>query len=227
MSIYDATLNYTIIPQLDPLQPSTKNDSSTIDENYDGYIYCEAIQEDKNTNKTYAENSIKYDSTGNYVLSKTNRAGFMQSYKRDANGNITSFTDGEENVKTFGYDVNGKLLSTKSEDVSNEYAYNTYGNISSITHNGFAYEFNYDVFNQLVSTKIGNVKVINNTYDDFGNITETAYSNGDYIKYSYDLYGNITQIEGENGTLASIVYNKKGLVSKVVDYQNDTTDYYY
>lgn len=59
----------------------------------------------------------------------------MQSYKRDANGNITSFTDGEENVKTFGYDVNGKLLSTKSEDVSNEYAYNTYGNISSITHN--------------------------------------------------------------------------------------------
>lgn len=227
MSIYDATLNYTIIPQLDPLQPSTKNDSSTIDENYDGYIYCEAIQEDKNTNKTYAENSIKYDSTGNYVLSKTNRAGFMQSYKRDANGNITSFTDGEENVKTFGYDVNGKLLSTKSEDVSNEYAYNTYGNISSITHNGFAYEFNYDVFNQLVSTKIGNVKVINNTYDDFGNITETAYSNGDYIKYSYDLYGNITQIEGENGTLASIVYNKKGLVSKIVDYQNDTTDYYY
>lgn len=227
MSIYDATLNYTIIPQLDPLQPSTKNDSSTIDENYDGYIYCEAIQQDKNTNKTYAENSIKYDSTGNYVLSKTNRAGFMQSYKRDANGNITSFTDGEENVKTFRYDVNGKLLSTKSEDVSNEYAYNTYGNISSITHNGFAYEFNYDVFNQLVSTKIGNVKVINNTYDDFGNITKTAYSNGDYIKYSYDLYGNITQIEGENGTLASIVYNKKGLVSKVIDYQNDTTDYYY
>ena len=70
-------------------------------ENYDGYIYCEAIQEDKNTNKTYAENSIKYDSTGNYVLSKTNRAGFMQSYKRDANGNITSFTDGEENCKNF------------------------------------------------------------------------------------------------------------------------------
>ena len=100
----------------------------------------------------------------------------------------------------------------KCEDVSNEYAYNTYGNISSITHNGFAYEFNYDVFNQLVSTKIGNVKVINNTYDDFGNITETAYSNGDYIKYSYDLYGNITQIEGENGTLASIVYNKKGFL---------------
>ena len=66
-----------IIPQLDPLQPSTKHDSSTIDENYDGYIDCEAIQEDKNTNKTYAENSIKYDSTGNYVLSKTNRAGFM------------------------------------------------------------------------------------------------------------------------------------------------------
>lgn len=43
----------------------------------------------------------------------------------------------------------------------------------------------------------------------------------------YDSYDRIVRIKGESGVLSMFVYNKKGLVSKVIDSQNNRTIYYY
>lgn len=60
-----------------------------------------------------------------------------------------------------------------------------------------------------------------------GLLKKTIYANGDYLEYMYDTYDRIVRIKGESGVLSMFVYNKKGLVSKVIDSQNNRTIYYY
>ena len=118
-------------------------------------------------------------------------------------------------------------MSIKNGTSGNDYSYTGSGSVSKITHNGFSYSFNYDVFYNLVSTKIGNVAITSNTYDSNGNLAKTTYANGDYFEYTYDDYGNISVITGETGKIAEMIYNKQGLVTKAVDYSSGETSYYY
>lgn len=79
-----------------------------------------------------------------------------------------------------------------------------------------------------MSTYVGNVAISTSTYSaNNGNLTKTTYANGDCIQYTYDNYDNITKITGETGIIAEFIYNKKGLVSKAVDYSSGRTTYYY
>ena len=173
------------------------------------------------------QTSSEYDSTGNYVTSETNEQGSTTKYAYDTNGNKTAVTDGNGNVTNYTYDTNGNVLSIKNGTSGNDYSYTGSGSVSKITHNGFSYSFNYDVFYNLVSTKIGNVTVASHTYDSNGNLTKTAFANGDYFEYTYDDYGNIFLITGETDKIAEMIYNKQGLVTKAVDYSNGETSYYY
>lgn len=173
------------------------------------------------------QTSSEYDSTGNYVTSETNEQGSTTQYVYDVNGNVTSITDADDNVTSYAYDSSGNLTSVKNGDSENLYTYSGLGSVSKITHNGFDYSFNYDVFYNLVSTKIGNVTVASHTYDSNGNLTKTAYANGDYLEYAYDNYGNISVITGETGKIAEMIYNKQGLVTKAVEYSSGETSYYY
>ena len=187
----------------------------------------EVLSESIDKSKPYMQTSSEYDSTGNYVTSETNEQGSTTKYSYDANGNKTAVTDGNGNVTNYTYDTNGNVLSIKNGTSGNDYSYTGSGSVSKITHNGFSYSFNYDVFYNLLSTKIGNVAITSNTYDSNGNLAKTTYANGDYFEYTYDDYGNITLITGETGKIAEMIYNKQGLVTKAVDYSSGETSYYY
>lgn len=185
------------------------------------------MSESVDKTKPFMQTSLEYDSTGNYVTSETNEQGSTTHYVYDVNGNVTSITDADDNVTSYAYDSSGNLTSVKNGDSENSYTYSGLASVSKITHNGFDYSFNYDVFYNLVSTKIGNVTVASHTYDSNGNLTKTAYANGDYLEYAYDNYGNISVITGETGKIAEMIYNKQGLVTKAVDYSSGETSYYY
>ncbi|WP_417141575.1 RHS repeat domain-containing protein [Ruminococcus bromii] len=205
---------------------SAGNDSDD-DTEVDNYVDYEVLSESVDKTKPFMQTSSEYDSTGNYVTAETNEQGSTTHYVYDANGNVTSVTDADENVTSYAYDSSGNLTSVKSGDSENSYTYSGLGSVSKITHNGFDYSFNYDVFYNLVSTKIGNVTVASHIYDSNGNLTKTAYANGDYLEYAYDNYGNISVITGETGKIAEMIYNKQGLVTKAVDYSSGETSYYY
>ena len=234
MMVTNAELNILATGYVTKQSEDSKDDSSVSagnesddDTEVDDYVDYEVLSESVDKTKPFMQTSSEYDSTGNYVTAETNEQGSTTQYVYDVNGNVTSITDADDNVTSYAYDSSGNLISVKNGDSENSYTYSGLGSVSKITHNGFDYSFNYDVFYNLVSTKIGNVTVASHTYDSNGNLTKTAYANGDYLEYAYDNYGNISVITGETGKIAEMIYNKQGLVTKAVDYSSGETSYYY
>ena len=221
MIVYNAELNISSVTK----QPAITSDNNK--KAFDSAIAEEIMSENIDKSRPYMQTSSEYDDTGNYMTSKMNFQGSTTQYAYDVNGNVTSVTDSDDNVTSYTYDSSGNLASVKNGDSENSYTYSGLGSVSKITHNGFDYSFNYDVFYNLVSTKIGNVTVASHTYDSNGNLTKTAYANSDYLEYAYDNYGNISVITGETGKIAEMIYNKQGLVTKAVDYSSGETSYYY
>ena len=219
MTVDNAEVNISPLIQSSEDSKNETSEKEAVDE--------EVLSESIDKSKPYMQTSSEYDNTGNYVTSETNEQGSTTKYAYDANGNKTAVTDGNGNVTNYTYDTNGNVLSIKNGTSGNDYSYTGSGYVSKITHNGFSYSFNYDVFYNLVSTRIGNVAITSNTYDSNGNLTKTAYANGDYLEYAYDNYGNISVITGETGKIAEMIYNKQGLVTKAVDYSSGETSYYY
>ena len=234
MTVTNAELNVLATGYVTKQSEDSKDDSSVSagnesddDTEVDNYVDYEVLSESVDKTKPFMQTSSEYDSTGNYVTAETNEQGSTTKYAYDVNGNVTSVTDADDNVTSYAYDSSGNLISVKNGDSENSYTYSGLGSVSKITHNGFDYSFNYDVFYNLVSTKIGNVTVASHAYDSNGNLTKTAYANGDYLEYAYDNYGNISVITGETGKIAEMIYNKQGLVTKAVDYSSGETAYYY
>ena len=234
MTVTNAELNILAMGYVTKQSEDSKDDSSVSagndsdnDTEVDDYVDYEVLSESVDKTKPFMQTSSEYDSTGNYVTAETNEQGSTTHYVYDVNGNVTSITDADDNVTSYAYDSSGNLTSVKNGDSENSYTYSGLGSVSKITHNGFSYSFNYDVFYNLVSTKIGNVAITSNTYDSNGNLAKTTYANGDYFEYTYDDYGNISVITGETGKIAEMIYNKQGLVTKAVDYSSGETSYYY
>ena len=234
MTVTNAELNILATGYVTKQSEDSKDDSSVgagndsdNDTEVDNYVDYEVLSESVDKTKPFMQTSSEYDSTGNYVTAETNEQGSTTHYVYDVNGDVTSVTDSDDNVTSYTYDSSDNLTSVKNGDSENLYTYSGVGSISKITHNGFDYSFNYDIFYNLVSTKIGNVTVASHTYDSDGNLTKTAYANGDFLEYAYDNYGNISVITGETGKIAEMIYNKQGLVTKAVDYSSGETSYYY
>ena len=219
MTVDNAEVNISPLIQSSEDSKNETSEKEAVDE--------EVLSESIDKSKPYMQTSSEYDSTGNYVTSETNEQGSTTKYAYDTNGNKTAVTDGNGNVTNYTYDTNGNVLSIKNGTSGNDYSYTGSGSVSKITHNGFSYSFNYDVFYNLLSTKIGNVAITSNTYNSNGNLAKTTYANGDYFEYTYDDYGNISLITGETGKIAEMIYNKQGLVTKAVDYSSGETSYYY
>ena len=183
------------------------------------------------SSKPHITTSTTYNSTGNYITSETDSRGKTITYNvNDANGIINSVTDAKGNTVSYTYGSNSdNITAVSSSGAENNYSYNASGLLSSISHNGFSYNFTYDAFGNNQSVSVGNSTLATNSYGTSNyNLVRTTYGNGDYIKYTYDRYDRVSSVANDKGTLISYVYNKKGLVAKTVDYSSGiTTEYLY
>lgn len=239
MTIYNAMLNiaavgYSTVEEetTEPSSEPTTEEPAT-EEPYDDYVDYEVLSEEVDTSQPYMSSSTAYDSSANYVVSKTDEAGVVTEYEYDAAGNVTSLSTGDYYVE-YAYDAAGNVTSLGNELAESTYTYNGVGNVSAISHNGFSYTFNYDIYNQLISTAVGNVTIAAKTYSADGLLTRTDFANNDYFVYTYDDFGNLTQINGRKQVnneyidcvIAKFTYNKKGLVTKAEDISGETVTYY-
>lgn len=129
--------------------------------------------------------SYDYSLTNGLLLSKTLANGSKISYNYDAIGLLTSVSQDVTNVLT------GDVVS-----MNTSYSYEN-DKIKSITHNGFSYTYDYDIYGNVKSINVGDTKLVSYEYNDdyYNNINKITYANGEEIIYSYDNKDNVIGIK--------------------------------
>lgn len=109
-----------------------------------------------------------------------------------------------ENKSVNLYDKSNNLTAavdyTDGKYIANSYTYDNNNNLTSITHNGFQYDFSYDINGNMTSAGIGNRNLISSTYTGDIVASET-YGNSDSYEYVYDEKENLIG-QKVNGNLA-------------------------
>ena len=190
--------------------------------------YGDMLSEELDTSKSYIKSESTYDSKGNYVAEETDENGNATKYTYDANGNKSSVTNGNNVETSYTYDSSDNATSITTGGASNKYDYDYQGNVESISHNNFSFKFNYNEYNKLLSTYVGDSQIVSNTYSPYnGNLLKVSYANGSVISYTYDEYNNVTNIKCNDNTIAKYTYNKNGQISVCDDSESGETTYYY
>ena len=190
--------------------------------------YGDMLSEELDTSKSYIKSESTYDSKGNYVTEETDENGNATKYTYDANGNKSSVTNGNNVETSYTYDSSDNATSITTGGASNKYDYDYQGNVESISHNNFSFKFNYNEYNKLLSTYVGDSQIVSNTYSPYnGNLLKVSYANGSVISYTYDEYNNVTNIKCNDNIVAKYTYNKNGQISACNDSESGETTYYY
>lgn len=182
----------------------------------------------------------KYTSDLNYPLQYIDENNVSTSYEYSlTNGLLLSETFDSDSKVSYGYDAIGMLTSVSQTvtNVINENQVNmnttySYENdkISSITHNGFSYNYEYDAYGNLKTFSLENSPLITYSYnnDYYKSLGSITYENGLTITYSYDNRGNITGIshDGGNTETYSYEYDEYNNLVSYTDYINHTITSY-
>lgn len=139
----------------------------------------------KYTNENKVSTSYEYTLTNGLLMSKKFDDDATINYQYDAIGALTSVSQTIKNIRDEASTTN--MLTT--------YSYEN-DKISSITHNGFSYDYEYDIYGNIKSISVNNTPLITYSYnnDYYKNIGTITYGNGDKLSYTYDERGNITEI---------------------------------
>ena len=154
----------------------------------------------------------EYTADGNYLSKYIDENDVSTSYEYSlTNGLLLSEKLANDSTVSYGYDAIGMLTSV-SQDVTNvltgntvtmntEYSYEN-DRIKSITHNGFSYTYDYDIYGNIESISVGDTELVSYEYNDdyFNNISKITYANGAEIIYSYDNKDNIIGIKFNGDT---------------------------
>ena len=177
--------------------------------------------------------TMEYTADYNYLTKVTDSRNGTTIYNYDTvKGVLNSVTDANGNVTTYTYDPNtDALLSTTGQSsptfdpITNSYTY-TNDRLTSITHNGFSYGFNYDEFGRVISTSVAGQTLISHTYNANGTLNQSNYGNGDYVNYSYDSLDRVVSNSYNGVKTFEYDYNKEGLVARETDYENNVVKNY-
>lgn len=143
--------------------------------------------------------------SGNYYDSQTDVNGVYTGYNYDqSNGQLKSTSDGNEYVTSYTYDAMSRLKSvsksvsdlSSGNKMTTEYAYEN-DRIKSITHNGYSYNYEYDVWGNITSVKVGEQSLVSYSYGegrDRSQVNRITYGNGDYTDYTYSDDGYVTAL---------------------------------
>lgn len=173
----------------------------------------------KNINYSILTATGVFDCVSKYVDENGNKCYIIYNY---LTGNIKYMTNSVSEYYSV-YNDSNQLIATVS-NVDNEIIANTYsyegGNIESISHNEFVYEFEYDTDGNMTDVKIGDRKLVSKEYDN-GNITRETYVNGLENEFLFDEDNNVVG-QKINGSLAyQWSYDTNGNVTRYVDLVND------
>ncbi len=139
----------------------------------------------------------------------------------DKNGNIISY-DYDKNVHLIGL-----TTSSNGEENTNIYGY-TLNYLTSLKHNDFEYNYEYDNLGKLNRILIANEVYFTKSYTD--NSETITYKNGATFKRTFNSDGKITSVEYNQAPILENVYDPLGNLIKSTDKTNNESNvhnYYY
>ncbi|MBD2355773.1 hypothetical protein H6G41_14280 [Tolypothrix sp. FACHB-123] len=213
---------------------------------------------------------IRFTSTGQ-VQSIQDPLNRVTQFSYDANDYLSQITAPGNSISKFSYDAQGRLLSqtdplnqkvsftytgnldspttvTDQKGQVTQYSYNTYGELSGITHaNGTSETFSYDLSGNLAQAKERSGDTFQYTYDSQGKVTRKTFDDGtfesytyntngkisaitkgsDTISFDYDTENRLTKITYPNGRWLQYSYDSEGKRTKMVDQSGFTVNYSY
>lgn len=179
-----------------------------ITEEYDNY--GNIISTVKTDGVSTMTTETTYSTDGNHLIGA-----------KDENEVVSTFTESSEKAtalplqvsiagQTADYTFNsGTHLATVNKTVSGlssgnqmnvSYIYDN-DKITKVTHNGYSYNFEYDIWGNIAREKVGNQIIANYYYgtEQYNKqLQKTLYENGQSVWYRYDTLGNINGIKYSN-----------------------------
>lgn len=200
--------------------------------NTDGTISSEQTE----TGTVY---NYTYDSMGN-LLSKLTSGNVGDTYYYqyfDFNGDGVNesskvFYEGFENGDWNYYIYNGNgVLTTKYESKNGKtliYSYDTKGNITSVQHNSFNYNYIYDVFGKPTSVNVGSQPLVTYNYRaNNGSLQSVTYGNGSTESYTFNAFGELESKTQSGLGSFSYRYDSQGNPLYETDTVNNQKTFYH
>ena len=186
------------------------------------------------------QSSLTYTGDGKQVKSITDSRGItaVNTYT-SKNRLLSSITDAKKTVTKYTYDTNNDHLQkvevsnpNETQKISSTYTYDTADRVTSIGHNGFSYNYEYDVFGNPTKVKVGNTTLESYTYLPHNGLKKTTtYANGYIITNEYDEQFRLIsrkkkKVNGAESTLFENTYDAYDNIITRKDWEGGATYQY-
>ncbi len=151
---------------------------------------------------------LSYEPVFSQVDSITNALTQEINYGYDANGNLTSTEDSNNQLITLTYNAKGQRLSIKDS-------------LNNTT------TFEYDIQGNLVIIKDPLLNLTSREYDSLGRVVKLTDPRGIVTQFRYDSLDRVTEIADGKNRLTKFSYDGNGNLIEVLDAKGQITKYTY
>jgi RHS repeat-associated protein len=206
--------------------------ANTTSYTYDGAGRLTTVRDPlwNSANPTQHQNVRRYDADGN-LTSVTDGDNHTTSYSYDAAGEQTSLTRPNGSVQSTSYDGAGrKQVSYDGNNQQTYYSYDASGRLVYVSDPlGRSTQYSYDPAGRLITKTDPSGRVTTNGYDDAGELTSISYSDGvtpNVSGISYDADGQRISMYDGSGT-SSWTYDSLHRLTGTTDGTSHTVGYGY
>lgn len=244
---FDYVYNSTVSDRLVTSATAPKNQKTDYTYNLHGQTTKTTTYNSTETDGDQITTETAYSANGKYLTGETDSLGTQTTYAYDTydrTDKIYHDTDDQTDFTQYTYDVldrttavSRKRNGNANSAVSVGYTYQN-NLLTGISHNGFSYLFNYDLFGNTTKIMVGGRTLTNNTYakSDYNNansdnndsllLTRLDYGNGAYVEYDYDKDGQIVEKKYDGVAKYQYKYYPSGQIARLIDLERNQTYYY-
>ena len=187
-------------------------------------------------NKYYFSESTQYSSDKLYIVSEEDEYGRITEYTFDYLTGLLSSSKFNNITTTYEYDSLANITNiTKG---ARSVIYNYDGRLlTSITVDGLVYSFEYNEYYDITAIKVAGNTILRNTYEDYNTSQHTSQYAGiidyaiygtDIIDFEYDEEKRIKAVSVNDVKQFEYTYDSAGNIAKIVDFKaNPDVTYYY
>ena len=208
-AVYDYTYHSGDVVATETVTTENDDETTTVEVyNYDEHGNLISYTVDNILKESYTYTVVG----GEYLVATETADGYVTTYTYNADCEITqkvrTLNGAEVEKDLYEYHSNDKYLTKHSHTKNGATLtthYNSDGAVTTVEHNGFEYNYEYDNFGNTTNVKVGSQSLITYSYlPDKSNLSRITYGNGDSESYTYNAYGQ--PIKKDVSSLGDVTY---------------------